>query len=304
MEPMNEEVQRQVADELGLYVYMLVDPRSGVPFYVGKGRGTRFAAHGWEAMLGADDMEETGEADESQVRAKIAKIREIRKAGGEPEIWIIRHGMKSGTEYTSVEGACIDLLQSLPIQIKTPDTARLPEGCSSQLTNARREASRGHGIMLLQDLYDEMAAPLLATDLPLLLVTLGPWTDNPNEEMPGGYLRHGYGYKSEWLTRSERIKHYQQIGESIAGWFKYTEAGVKNRGIEYAVAVHRGVTRALVKIDPDSWESDGSGRARRSAFAFEVVDSGPVFDQTVGTYGHRVPPKKRGTQTQFYYPYR
>ena len=75
METMNEEVQRQVADELGLYVYMLVDPSSGVPFYVGKGRGTRFASHGWEAMLGPDDTEE------APVGAKIARIREIGKAG-------------------------------------------------------------------------------------------------------------------------------------------------------------------------------------------------------------------------------
>lgn len=295
METMNEEVQRQVADELGLYVYMLVDPSSGVPFYVGKGRGTRFASHGWEAMLGPDDTEE------APVGAKIARIREIGKAGLEPEIWIIRHGMKSGPEYTSVEAACIDLLQSLPIQVKDPNIPRVPEGCSDQLTNARREASRAHGIMLLQDLCDEMAAPPLTTELPLLLVTLGSWTENPDEEMVGGYLRQGYGYKSEWLTRSERTKHYQQIGESVAGWRKYTEKTVKNRGIEYAVAVHRGVTRALLKIDPDSWESYGSGHDRRSAFAFEVVDSGPVFDQTVGPYGHRTPKRE---QNQFYYPYR
>ena len=297
METTSEEVRRQVADELGLYVYTLVDPRSGVPFYIGKGRGTRFASHGWEAMLGEDQIEE------ANVGAKIARIREVRAAGLEPEIWIVRHGMKSGPEYTSVEAACIDLLRSLPVQNSAPDAPRIPEGCNDQLTNARREASRGRGIMRLQDLYDEMAAPPLTTDIPLLLVTLGPWTENPGEKMPGGYLRHGYGYKSEWLTRSERIKHYQQIAESVAGWFNYTEAGVKNRGIEYAVAVHRGVTRTLLRINADSWESYGSGRDRRSAFAFEIVDSGPIFDQIVGPYGHRLPPEKRGVQKRFYYPY-
>lgn len=44
-------VLEQVANELGLYVYALVDPENGLPFYIGKGRGTRFAAHGREAML-------------------------------------------------------------------------------------------------------------------------------------------------------------------------------------------------------------------------------------------------------------
>lgn len=32
-------VLRQVSDELQAYVYMLVDPDSGIPFYVGKGHG-------------------------------------------------------------------------------------------------------------------------------------------------------------------------------------------------------------------------------------------------------------------------
>lgn len=295
MEPTNEDVLRQVADELRLYVYMLVDPRTGVPFYVGKGQGTRFASHGWEAMLGNEDVEP------EQMRAKVARIRDIRCAGFEPSIWIIRHGMNSQAEYTAVEAACIDLLQSLPVQAKPADTLRIPEGCKDQLTNARREASRGHGIMLLRDLYDEMAAPPLDTEIPLLLVALGPWTENPNERMPGGYLRQGYGYKSEWLTRFERIKHYQQIGESAAGWFGYTQAGVQNRGIEYAVAVYRGVTRALLRIDPYSWESSGSGGARRSAFAFEIVDSGDVFDQVIGPYGRRL---TKRNQKQYYYPFK
>lgn len=295
MEPMSEKVLEQVAGELQKYVYMLVDPRTGVPFYVGKGQGLRFAAHGWEAIPSDTDTE--GEDE----RAKITRIRDIRSAGFEPEVWIVRHGMNSKTEYTAVEAACIDLLQSMPVQPKPADTLRTPEGCKNQLTNARREASRGHGIMLLQDLYDEMAAPPLEADIPLLLVALGPWTENPNERMPGGYLRQGYGYKSEWLTRSERIKHYQQIGESAAGWFNYAPWEVQRHGIEYAVAVYRGVTRALLKIDHDSWESAGSGHARRSAFAFEIVESGDAFDQVVGPYGHRL---TKRNQKQYYYPFK
>lgn len=173
--------------------------------------GSRFASHGWEAILGGED------AESEEAQAKVARIRDIRSAGFEPEIWIIRHGMNSKAEYTAVEAACIDLLQSMPIRPIAEGALRVPGGCKNQLTNARREASRGHGIMLLQDLYDEKAAPPLETDIPLLLVALGPWTENPDEAIPGGYLRQGYGYKSEWLTSSERIKHFQRIGESAAG---------------------------------------------------------------------------------------
>lgn len=292
---LDPKVLRQVADELGLYVYMLIDPETGIPFYVGKGRGERFAAHGFDAMLTDDDNDDVG--------AKIARIRAIRAAGSEPEIWIVRRGMKSKAEYTSVEAACIDLLRSMPVLPNTRDCKRLPEGSSSQLTNARREASNGHAIMRLQDLYDEMAAPLLETETPLLIVTLGGWVAYPDPK-PGGGNKTGYGYKTEWLTTSERVKHYQEIGESAASWFKFTEREVNRRNIEYAVAAHRGVTRALMKIIPGSWVHANAGRERRSGFQFELVTSGAVFDETVGQYGHRLPEKKHGEQSTFrYWPY-
>lgn len=39
---LDNDVKKQVGAELGLYVYMLLDPRNGMPFYVGKGRGFTF----------------------------------------------------------------------------------------------------------------------------------------------------------------------------------------------------------------------------------------------------------------------
>lgn len=290
-------VRQQVANELGLYVYMLVDPSTGIPFYVGKGRGERFATHGASAML------LDGEGPEAS--SKIQTIRSIQAAGREPEIWIVRHGMKAQSEYTSVEAACIDLLRSMPVSAKPASTSRIPNGYPAQLTNARREASRGHGIMRLQDLYEEMAAPMLESESPLLIISLGDWVDVPDgERMPGGARKPGYGYKTEWLASSERVKHYQQIGESAASWFKYSEAEVDRRGIEHAVATHRGVTRALLEIVPGSWEHIGVGRERRSGFAFEPVREGLTFDEVIGQYGRRLPPKKRGEQSTFrYWPY-
>ena len=38
-------IPREVARELGYYVYVYVDPRSEAPFYVGKGLGQRALAH-------------------------------------------------------------------------------------------------------------------------------------------------------------------------------------------------------------------------------------------------------------------
>lgn len=287
-------VQQQVANELGRYVYMLVDPSTGVPFYVGKGQGDRFASHGREALL-----EDGPEVPSS----KIAKINAIRELGDEPEIWIVRHGIGSAAEYTAVEAACIDLLRSMPVLAKAPGSVRLPGGQAAQLTNARRESAKGHGIMRLEDIIEEMSAPPLRTQTPLLIVTLGPWRNSAEVALDGCAL-DGYGYKAEWLPRTERDKHREEIGLSASKWFKFSEATVERHGIEYAVAAHRGVTRALLRIVPGSWQHQGSGTDRRSGFRFEVVAEGTLFDETVGAYGHRLPEKKRGEQSTFrYWPY-
>jgi uncharacterized protein len=127
---------------------MLVDPDSGVPLYVGKGHRLRHAAHLAEALISVEESPE----EESR---KLAKIREIlaRNSGSEPEVWIIRYGL-SKPDYTAAEAALIDLLMSFPVVPSLNGEARLPLGYKSQLTNARRENARGHGITLLRTLVD------------------------------------------------------------------------------------------------------------------------------------------------------
>lgn len=287
----NSAVQKQVADELGKYVYALVDPRNGVPFYIGKGQGERFAAHGREAMLATD-----GDDDESEAgkKKKVDLIRAIRRDGEEPDIWIIRYGMKSNDAYTSVEAACIDLLHSFRLS----DSQRLsPNLYRDQLTNRRKEQNNKHGIIRLKDLVAEMAAPDLNTNTPLLTIALGAWSDC-KEELPGGRCRDGYGYKSEWLSSDERRKHYEEIGLSACAWWRFSLKRASQ--YEYAVAVHRGVTRALMRIIPGSMEErimPDSGKKRRG-FQFEIIDSGDLFNDVIGDYGHRI----KMSQTQYYWP--
>jgi hypothetical protein len=298
---MDRSVIEQVSNELQAYVYMLVDPESGIPFYVGKGQGLRHAAHVAEALVPFD--EEAGERSR-----KLARIDEILSNGLEPEVWILRYGLRP-SEYTAVEAAAIDLLMTFPIRPRRQPDIRVPLGSQEQLTNARRENARGHGVTLLPTLIDEYAAPPLTTRQPLLLITVNGWVDLPNgEEIAGGRVRYAAGYRAEWLVSEARRRAYDEIGESVSAWWSVSPREVVRRGIEHVAAVHRGVTRALFRIEPDSWETITTDRLSKtgrpitkSAFWFQTIDSGPIFDEVVGRHGHRVPPKPPGAQNTIYY---
>lgn len=83
--------------EIGYYVYGLMDPRTKELFYIGKGVGNRVFAHGQEA-------------DSTSIETnKLNKIREISESGHEVEHLILRHGMTE-TESYLVESVLIDTL--------------------------------------------------------------------------------------------------------------------------------------------------------------------------------------------------
>ena len=83
-----------MAEALGHYVYLYVDPRDGKVFYIGKGKGERCLDHLFE-----DDD-----------HPKVRRIRDIFAAGLEPRIEILAHGMKTAKEAYLVEAAAIDLI--------------------------------------------------------------------------------------------------------------------------------------------------------------------------------------------------
>ncbi|WP_354191391.1 hypothetical protein [Arthrobacter sp. UYCu712] len=300
----DQAVLDQVSSELQAYVYLLVDPGSGVPFYVGRGHGLRHAVHVAEALVPFEE-------DAGERSRKLTRIDEILAAGREPEVWILRYGLRPG-EYTAVEAAAIDLLMSFPILSNGTVRPTLPLAFAEQITNARREQARGHGVTLLQSLIDEFAAPPLTTMKPLLLITLNGLEEIPaGQSIAGGRVRYSAGFKPEWLTSAVRRQSFAEIGESVSAWWRLKPDEVAAWGIEYVVAVHRGVTRALFRIVPDSWEFDTSGRnkngdpIRYTAFQVDVVESGSLFEEIVGAYGRRVPALPPGAQNAIgYWPRR
>lgn len=89
-----ERLPAGVAEQLGFYVYLYVDPRTERPFYVGKGIGSRVLSH----------FRDPGDSD------KTATIAELLALGLEPRLEILAHGLPDEEAAFRVEAAVIDLL--------------------------------------------------------------------------------------------------------------------------------------------------------------------------------------------------
>lgn len=90
-----------VSERIGWYVYLLIDPRDGAVFYIGKGTGQRCFAHLAEARATTADT--VGEYE------KLVRIRAIESGGGEIGFQLLRHGLDEDQAFL-LESACIDLL--------------------------------------------------------------------------------------------------------------------------------------------------------------------------------------------------
>lgn len=90
-----------VAERLGYYVYLLIDPRAGEVFYVGKGVGGRCFAHVAQARGTA--AKRVGEFE------RLDRIRAIGEAGHQVQVEVLRHGLDEASAF-AVEAAAIDLL--------------------------------------------------------------------------------------------------------------------------------------------------------------------------------------------------
>lgn len=84
-------------EELGFYVYSLVDPRNGRIFYIGKGCGNRVFQHSEAALQGNEDS------------LKLNLIRDIIASGTKVEHYILRHKL-SEKEAFQIESVLIDFL--------------------------------------------------------------------------------------------------------------------------------------------------------------------------------------------------
>lgn len=91
-------LSQSTIEKLEHYVYMLIDPRTNLPFYVGEGIGDRVNNH--ESWALEHELDQT---------KKLDRIREIKAADMHVGQTIVRHGMTSKSAF-EVESALIDFI--------------------------------------------------------------------------------------------------------------------------------------------------------------------------------------------------
>jgi hypothetical protein len=108
-----------MAEKLGYYVYLYVDPRNGKVFYIGKGKDERCLDHLFE-----DDD-----------HPKVQRIRDIFAAGLEPRIEMLAHGLRTEQEAYNIEAAAIGLLglENLTNRVVGKDSLRFGRKGLSEL---------------------------------------------------------------------------------------------------------------------------------------------------------------------------
>lgn len=88
--------------------------------------------------------------------------------------------------------------------------------------NERREASRGHGVRTLSEIYDEFAAPPLTDRTRMLMIGLAGWKDEA-DILPDGVPRSGHGFKHERFVSEIREQHLDELGASVRGAWDIAE---------------------------------------------------------------------------------
>jgi len=102
---------KETCDELKYYVYRLIDPRNGLTFYVGKGKGNRVFAHTNLALknyIGSNYANKNEDEDD----LKLSIIKDILYAGLNVISIIHRFGLDEKTAF-EIEGALNDAYPSL-----------------------------------------------------------------------------------------------------------------------------------------------------------------------------------------------
>ena len=117
---------KEIHEQLGYYIYRLIDPRDGSTFYVGKGYGDRVFNHINDAL--------EYEGDEDEASAKIKTLRQIRNTGLEPLHIIHRHNLTEEQAFLT-EAVVIDMIPGLSNEVGGHGSNQYGPANSQELIN-------------------------------------------------------------------------------------------------------------------------------------------------------------------------
>ena len=201
-----------VAAKLGWYVYLLVAPGSGQPFYVGRGRGDRCFQHVQAARPGASEIGVPGDGPvggdhqgtgtppgRTDPRPRkfpaLDRIRQIDAEEGPVRVEILRYGL-------------------------SPDEARLVMSAASDALGLPADLKRGSQRQGAADLGTRLAKRAkFKRDHQVVLLRVGPKGADTDYDR----VRHGWRIGRRWTDpRSTRSPRWAVIvaGELVVGVYR------------------------------------------------------------------------------------
>jgi hypothetical protein len=264
---------------------------SAKPMPATAGSGTTYSPGSTEFVAAIDASPIEHQADlrrysawaEDLATAGLARLRTGRGQGRWTLVPVVKGGDAGLVTIWNDHGAAISPWRSA-LAKWAPETLGELEGLVPPVVIAQGNALKAvpdDVLGFFRTAYEEaatgdLALPELSTQIPAILIKLGPWIPDPDPDLG----RPGHGYRPDMTAA--------QLFETVRAWWVLDPK--RAEGLQYAVAVHQGITRGVWEITPGSWKawSPRSGQPTRWSFEGTTAPS-DIVDAFVGATGKRVP---------------
>lgn len=186
-----EKFEHRTSEELGHYVYILIDPRDKKPFYIGKGQGDRVFQH----LKDSQDFER-----EKGIDYKIDRIKDI----GEDniEIVFVRQGIKNEEVALEIESTLIDIFNYL----YTDEN----EGLANKISGSHHTGySSEVGLMTLEKILErEQSNQLDKIDKNCMIINVNQLYEKDISEEDLYRITHKWWVMAEKWTKGKTMIEY------------------------------------------------------------------------------------------------
>lgn len=190
---------KETIEQLGYYVYRLIDPRNGQTFYVGKGKGNRVFQH----VVGAIDYYDGVNKEEHDYQNDPNKLRIIQEIldCGLKTIHVIQRWHLTENEAFEVESALID--------------------CFPGISNIQSGHGSYYGVCNADELETRLSAKTYEEpDFGYILIKVQPWRLEEMTQIFGSERARYEATRGIWRNRKPNIKKYPYVFSVTSGIVK------------------------------------------------------------------------------------